>query len=259
MTTKNTTRKQQLFTQLHYQEAPLLLANVWDAHSATIAQEAGFQALGTSSHAIAFSLGYKDGEHIPFDELLFMVERILQVSTIPVSVDFESGYSEKPKKVAKKVKKLTELGVVGINLEDSHVKNGKRQLQSPDMLAAKIKAIKDATDIFINARTDTYTTKHQEPLKEACKRANTYGKAGADGIFVPLIESEHDLKTFLDEIKLPLNVFTTPNLPDYETLKTLGVHRISHGGKQYDQLMAHSQELFKDFLSKKEYAIILGK
>ncbi len=259
MTTKNTTRKQQLFTQLHYQEAPLLLANVWDAHSAKIAQEAGFQALGTSSHAIAFSLGYKDGEQIPFDELLFMVERILQVSTIPVSVDFESGYSEKPKKVAKKVKKLTELGVVGINLEDSHVKNGKRQLQSPDMLAAKIKAIKDATDIFINARTDTYTTKHQEPLKEACKRANTYGKAGADGIFVPLIESEHDLKTFLDEIKLPLNVFTTPNLPDYETLKTLGVHRISHGGKQYDQLMARSQELFKDFLSKKEYAIILGK
>lgn len=102
MTTKNTTRKQQLFTQLHYQEAPLLLANVWDAHSAIIAQEAGFQALGTSSHAIAFSLGYKDGEEIPFDELLFMVERIMQVAKIPVSVDFESGYSEKPKKVAKK-------------------------------------------------------------------------------------------------------------------------------------------------------------
>ena len=140
MTTKNITRKQQLFTQLHYQESPLLLGNVWDAHSAVIAQEAGFQALGTSSHAIAFSLGYKDGEEIPFDELLFMVERIMQVATIPVSVDFESGYSEKPKKVAKKVRKLTELGVVGINLEDSQVLNGKRQLQSPEVLVAKIEA-----------------------------------------------------------------------------------------------------------------------
>ena len=259
MTTKNITRKQQLFTQLHYQESPLLLGNVWDAHSAVIAQEAGFQALGTSSHAIAFSLGYKDGEEIPFDELLFMVERIMQVATIPVSVDFESGYSEKPKKVAKKVRKLTELGVVGINLEDSQVLNGKRQLQSPEVLVAKIEAIKDLTDIFINARTDTYTTKHPDPLKETCARANLYAKAGADGIFVPLIETEKDLKIFLDEIKLPLNVFTTPHLPDYETLKTMGVHRISHGGKQYDQLMARSQELFKNFLSKKEYAIILGK
>lgn len=259
MTTKNISRKHELFAQLHYQDAPLLLANIWDAHSAVIAQEAGFQALGTSSHAIAFSLGYKDGEQIPFEELLFMIERIMKVSTIPVSVDFESGYSEKPEKVVKKVKKLADLGVVGINLEDSQVKNGKRQLQSPDVLVAKIKVIKDETDIFINARTDTYTTKHPDPLKETCLRANLYGKAGADGIFVPLIETEHDLKTFLDEINLPLNVFTTSGLPNYETLKNLGVHRISYGGKQYDQLMIKSTQLFTDFLNTKDYSIILGK
>lgn len=261
MTTKNEnpTRQKQLFTSLHYQETPLLIANIWNPHSAILAQEAGYQALGTSSHAIAFSLGYADEEQIPLKELLGAIERIMKVAMVPVSVDFESGYSEKPKKVAKKVQKLTELGVVGINIEDSQVNSGKRKLQDPELLADKIKAIKDTVTVFINARTDTYTTKHPDALNETCRRAGLYEKAGADGVFVPLIESENDIKTFLDEIKLPLNVFTTNQLPDYETLKQLGVHRISHGGKQYDQLMQISLKKFTDFLDKKKYSILLGE
>lgn len=45
------------FTALHYQEKQLVIANVWDAPSAIAAQQAGFQALGTSSAAIANMLG----------------------------------------------------------------------------------------------------------------------------------------------------------------------------------------------------------
>ncbi|WP_374684792.1 GNAT family N-acetyltransferase [Scandinavium manionii] len=44
------------FIELHNQNKPLLIANVWDAGSAIAAQQAGYQALGTSSAAIAATL-----------------------------------------------------------------------------------------------------------------------------------------------------------------------------------------------------------
>lgn len=254
----NTTEKIRSFTELHHQNHPLLIGNIWDAFTAKIAQEAGYKTLGTSSHAIAFSLGYKDGEQIPLDDLLFVIERIMKVAEVPVSVDFEAGYSDSPEQVARNVKRLTDEGVVGINLEDGKVINGERKLQDADILISKIKAIKESSNIFINARTDTYTTKHPRALKETLHRSKLYGKAGADGIFVPLIETESDLKAFLEEVKLPLNVFTTPELPDYKALTKLGVHRISHGAKQYEHLMKISKGIFTDFLGKREYSIVLG-
>ncbi len=52
------------FNALHQQNQPLLLANVWDASSAQAAQQAGYQALGSSSAAIAAMLGYEDGEEM---------------------------------------------------------------------------------------------------------------------------------------------------------------------------------------------------
>ena len=245
------------FSALHQNQKPLLLGNVWDAHSAKLAEKAGFQALGTSSHAIAFSMGYADGENISFDELFFVVERILKSVKIPVSVDFEAGYSDDPDQVAKNVEKLVGIGAVGINLEDGKVVDGKRQLEDAEKLVAKIKAIKSKTEIFINARIDTYTTKHPDALQESIKRAKLYADAGADGVFVPLIETESDLKSFLSEVKIPLNVFTSPTLPDYEKLSELGVKRISHGAKQYDVLMKKSEEIFTEFHSTKKYNWVL--
>lgn len=246
------------FKSLHQDETALLLGNVWDAHTAQLAQKAGYAALGSSSHAIAFSLGYKDGEEISFETLLFVIKHIMTVAKVPVSVDFEAGYSDNPQQVATYVKQLTDLGVAGINLEDGIVKDGKRILGDADKLSDKIKAIKSVTDVFINARTDTYTTKHPDALNESIARAKLYKDAGADGIFVPLIETAEDIQKFVAEVDLPLNVFTTPNLPDYEALGKLGVKRISHGAKQYDLLMKKSEEIFKEFQQKKEYKTVLG-
>ncbi len=247
-----------MFKKLHEQNTPLLLGNVWNAHSAKLAEKAGFQALGSSSHAIAFALGYPDGEAISIDEILFVLKRIVASVAVPISVDFEAGYSNNPKEVAQNVKKLTDLGIVGINLEDGIVQDGKRVLSDAQLTIDKIKAIKSETDVFINARVDTYTTKHPQALEESIKRALAYQEAGADGIFVPLIETTSDLEKFVKEVRIPLNVFTTPLLPDYETLGKLGVKRISHGAKQYDQLMKKSEELFTTFQQTKAYGIMLG-
>ncbi len=248
----------QTFRSLHQNDHPLLLANVWDAHTAQLAQQAGFKALGSSSHAIALALGYADGEEIPLEIMMFIIKHIAATSEVPLSVDFEAGYSNDPQEVARHVSQLTDLGIVGINLEDGIVKNGKRTLGDASLLAEKIKAIKNTTDIFINARTDTYTTKHADSLNESISRALTYQAAGADGIFVPLIETEADIKAFVAQVNLPLNVFITPALPDYETLGKLGIKRISHGGKQYDLLLKKSGDIFKEFNQNRDYKLVLG-
>ncbi len=246
-----------IFKSLHHQENPLLLANVWDAHSAKLAQQAGYKALGSSSHAIANSLGFEDGENISVEELLFVIKHIKNVAKIPLSVDFEAGYSEDPEQVAQYVKQLVEIGVVGINLEDGIVKNGKRILGNSELLAEKIKAIKATTTVFINARIDTYTTQHSDSLNESISRATIYKAAGADGIFIPLLQ-DTDILNFTSRVDLPLNVFATPQLPDYKSLQKLGVKRISHGAKQYELLMKKSEEIFNEFMQTKDYKLVLG-
>ena len=47
-----------------------------------------------------------------FDELLFVIKRIISAVKIPVSVDFEAGYSADPNQVANYVKQLTEMKAV---------------------------------------------------------------------------------------------------------------------------------------------------
>lgn len=237
------------FSKLHHQNDLLLLGNVWDAQSAKIAESAGFKALGSSSHAIANSLGYADGEQMPVDELLFIVERIVKSVKIPVSVDFESGYSDDPDQVAKYVKQLVELGVAGINLEDGKVVKSTRTLGKATLLSDKIAAIKALTkNIFINARTDTYTTKHETALEETLKRAQIYDQAGADGFFVPLAETKVDIEKIVNSTRLPLNLFLTDKLPKAAVLTEIGVKRLSHGAKIYEYLVAENTKLFHDFL-----------
>lgn len=81
------------FKNLHNQNKPLLVCNVWDIPSTELAEKLNFQAIGTSSSAVASILGYNDGEEMEFSELEYFVKRISYISKLPLSVDLESGYS----------------------------------------------------------------------------------------------------------------------------------------------------------------------
>lgn len=120
------------FAERHNQDQPLLIANVWDAPSAVAAHKAGYQVLGTSSAAIASTLGYEDGQGMPFDELFYMVTRIQAVSNLPVSVDMEAGYGDSVEEIVANFRRLAETGVAGVNLEDSRVINGVRLITNID-------------------------------------------------------------------------------------------------------------------------------
>lgn len=248
------------FKTLHNQDTPLLIGNVWDVPSAKIAEKLNFQAIGTSSSAIATLLGYNDGEEIEFSELAYFVKRIALNTNLPLSVDFESGFSRKPKEIMNHIKRLVDIGVVGINIEDSIVRR-KRLLLDSDDFAQTLTEIKEYLEkenieVFLNVRTDTFILLQENVIEETIKRVQLYQNAGANGIFIPCIEKETDIKNIVDSTNLPINVMCMPNLPDFETLAELGVKRISMGDFLFDNMYGQFEETIKTVLNQNSFKSI---
>ena len=233
---------------------------MWDVPSAKAAQNLNFQAIGTSSSAIAAMLGYKDGEEMSFQELEYLVGRIAKSVAIPLSVDLEAGYSRDPEKIAEHITRLANLGVVGINIEDSIV-DGSRAILAADVFTETLEKICASLklknqEIFVNVRTDTFLLGVPNPVEETIKRAEKYQLAGANGIFVPCITSTEDIKTVVAKIKLPLNVMCMPNLPNFDQLKELGVSRISMGNFAFSKMYVGYEEQLKSVLENKSFKTI---
>ena len=222
------------FNALHQQNQPLLLANVWDASSAQAAQQAGYQALGSSSAAIAAMLGYEDGEEMSFDELFYVVSRIKTVSELPLSVDLEAGYGATTSLIIDNIRRL----------EDSHVVDGTRRLDDAERFAVKLQEITRACPgLFVNVRTDTFLLNVQDALVQTLYRGQLYAKHGACGFFVPCVTRAEDITAIVHHVPLPLNVMCMPELADFSTLSTLGVKRISMGNFIYAATQARLKDL----------------
>ena len=237
------------FDQLHQQTEPLLLANVWDAASARAAQSAGYAAIGTSSAAIAAMLGYADGEGLSFAELLALVARLRAVSDLPLSVDMEAGYGDTAETVVANLQKLAALGVVGVNLEDSIVRNGQRILVDAVAFAQRLHEIRaglqaGGTAMFLNVRTDPFLLGVDNARAETIARGQRYAATGADGLFAPCVTAEADIAAVVAGVSLPLNVLCMPDLPAFERLAALGVKRISMGNALHGKLQQTLQQLF---------------
>lgn len=227
------------FCDLHHQQTPLILGNVWDVRGAKTFEAQGFDVVGTSSAAIAHMLGYEDGEKMSFSELEYIVKRIVANISIPLSVDLEGGYGRKTSEIADNIKQLSDLGVVGINIEDSLV-NKERELRSIDDFSGIISEIKSYVEknninIFVNVRTDPFLLGIVNPLEETLKRISAFEQA--DGIFIPGITNQDDIKAVTSATNLPVNVMCMPELPSFQILSDLGVKRISMGNFIHNSLM----------------------
>lgn len=239
------------FAQLHRQTEPLLLANVWDAASARAAHAAGYAAIGTSSAAISDLLGYADGEGVSFAELKALVARLRSVSDLPLTVDIEAGYGATSAEVVTNLRELAALGVCGINIEDSVVRDGKRTLIETDVFTQRLREIHAGVqtlgvEMFINVRTDTFLLGVANAREETIARGARYAKNGADGLFVPCVTDEADIAAIAKGVPLPLNVMCVPDLPPFGRLTELGVKRISMGNFLHQRAMQSLQQLFID-------------
>ena len=73
----NQTDRARAFAALHVPGNPLILHNIWDAASADTVAKAGAPAIATGSWAVARAQGYRDGEALPFDLALTLLERVI--------------------------------------------------------------------------------------------------------------------------------------------------------------------------------------
>ena len=253
----------QHFKHLHASRQPLLLPNAWDARSAVEFQRKGFAAVGTSSAAMASMLGYTDGEQLPFAELRYVVARVCASTTLPVTVDLEGGYSRDPKQIAAHVQELAELGVVGINLEDSVTEAGCRTLLPLTVFAETVAYIRNfctqrQITVFLNVRTDTYLLNVADRSQQTLARLLAYEAAGADGFFVPGLIDLAEVRMLCQATPLPLNVMCLPGLPDFAALAGAGVRRISMGNFLFEALVTRQQQLSDQIVQSQNFASLFA-
>jgi 2-methylisocitrate lyase-like PEP mutase family enzyme len=96
---------------------PFLIPNPWDAGSAKVLEALGFEALASSSSALAFSFGRADGE-ATLDDVVDHVRAVEQATELPLSVDLENGYGPEPEDAVRAIERAAAAGAVGGSIED---------------------------------------------------------------------------------------------------------------------------------------------
>ena len=219
----------ELFRQLHQGPEVLVLPNAWDAASAAVVADAGARAVATSSAAVAWTFGQADGDILAVENTCAVVAAIGRVTDLPVSCDFEGGFTDDLDQLARNITQVIEAGAVGVNFEDGS--------RDPNLHARKIAAARQAAEkagvpLFINARTDVYLRQlatGDAAEAEAIRRGKLYASAGADGVFVPGAADGELIGRLAAAIPAPLNILAWPGAPDAAALKALGVRRLSAG------------------------------
>lgn len=218
---------------------PLVLPLAYDALSAMLIEDVGFDAVGISGSSVAASLlGVPDVGILTMVEVVDQARRITSAVNLPVIADADTGYGNKLA-VSRTVRELERAGVAGLFIEDQedpkrcgHLQ-GKRLISCDDMVG-KIRvglSVRKNPDLVIIARTDALGV---DGLKDAVERANAYAAAGADLIFVSAASSVEEVEALPRLIDAPLMMAlseggVTPLLP-YEDLAGMGYRVIAHAG-----------------------------
>lgn len=211
----------------------LLAPGVYDALSATLAEQAGFEAIYLSGASIAYTtLGRSDVGLTTYSEVSEKVAQLRDRVQIPLIVDADTGFGN-ALNTERTVRGFERCGANIIQLEDQsfpkrcgHL-DGKSIVSSQEMVG-KIKAATDArhsTDTLIMARTDAVAV---EGFDAAIERAEQYLEAGADILFVEAVRSDEQMKIvnqrFAGRVPLLANMVEGGKTPvkSAEALQALG-------------------------------------
>lgn len=200
----------------------LLLPNAWDVASASVLVGAGFPAIGTTSLGVAAGAGLRDGVALSRAETVALATRLAGLP-VPVTVDVEGGFSDDPGAVRDLGHELAAMGIAGVNLEDGRENRG---LADPAHHARLVAAMGES-GLFVNARTDTYWL--DTDRDSTLDRVRAYVDAGADGVFVPGMVADAEVEALVAAAGVPVNLLFQPGRLSIETVRALGVRRVSTG------------------------------
>ncbi|MFD4839037.1 oxaloacetate decarboxylase [Achromobacter sp. NPDC058515] len=194
-------QKQNLKTQLA--AGAVLAPGVYDALSALVAEQAGFDALYLSGASIAYTrLGRSDIGLTTYTEVEDTLARIAERVSKPVIVDADTGFGN-ALNTQRTVRGFERAGAAMIQLEDQtfpkrcgHL-DGKTVIPAAEM-RGKLRAAVDArvnASTLILARTDALAA---EGLEAALDRAESYLEAGADALFIEALRTPEQMRAACD-------------------------------------------------------------
>ncbi|MFF2449720.1 oxaloacetate decarboxylase [Neobacillus sp. NPDC058068] len=194
------------FQKLIKEPGSFILPGAYDAMSARLIEEIGFNAIYATGAGISNAqLGWADVGLTTLKEVADIVARMTDVTTIPIVVDGDTGFGNAIN-VMRTVREFERAGVAAIQMEDQvspkkcgHF-NGKDVISKGEMVG-KIKAAVDTRhdeNLAIIARTDALAVNGME---DALDRAHAYKEAGADIIFVEAPTTIEQLKQLTSSLK----------------------------------------------------------
>ena len=271
--------------ELHHASSPLILINAWDAASAAMVAHCGLPAVASSSAALANAMGFPDGQHLPWPQMLDAVQRIVRAVSLPVTADIESGFAATPQELETTISQIIATGAVGVNLEDAQPGQDARGPLFPlTEQIARIQAARRAADarkihLVINARTDAYWQagiSPEEALRNTLERGKAYMAAGADCIFVPGLRNPDHIKALIHHLRTippdvnphavnphavnphtPVNILAGPDVPSIPELTKLGVKRVSYGSGPHRAAMGLLRRMATEASSSGTYTALI--
>lgn len=205
------TEENKRFADLVRSGSTVWAAGAYDALSAKLIEQAGFQAIMTTGFGVSAShLGQPDLELYTMSENLSVVAKVVDVVGVPVIADTDTGYGNAIN-VMRTVREFERAGVSGMIFEDQESPKkcpciaNTIEILSLEEGAAKIRAAVQARknpDLLIIARTDAATE------DEAIRRGRAYAEAGAD-LIQPISKCFSDfagLSRLREAVKVPLSL-----------------------------------------------------
>jgi 2-methylisocitrate lyase-like PEP mutase family enzyme len=177
----------------------LLAPGIYDALSALVAQQAGFEALYLSGASIAYTqLGRSDVGLVTASEVAQTLSHITERVSLPVIVDADTGFGN-ALNTQRTVRQFERAGAAMIQLEDQtfpkrcgHLKG--KSLVSLEHMRGKLMAALDArasNQTLILARTDAIAV---EGFESAMARAEAYLECGVDALFIEAFQDEAQMR-----------------------------------------------------------------
>jgi 2-methylisocitrate lyase-like PEP mutase family enzyme len=224
--------KVETFRTLH-QEGCFVMPNPWDAGSAVVLEQMGFEALATTSAGFAWSVGRPD-QKVERAEMLEHLREIAGAVDVPVNADFEGGYADDPERVAESVALAAATGIAGLSIEDS-TRHGDEPLYPFDLAVERIRAARQAIDesgtgIVLTGRSEGFVAGRPD-LDETIRRLQAYADAGADCLYAPFVDTTEQVSAIVAAVApKPVNLLVHKPFITVSEAAGLGVRRISIGG-----------------------------
>lgn len=224
------TQKLSLFDALK-KETPLQLVGVINALTAQLAEKAGFNAIYLSGAGVANTRGMPDLGLTSLNDVLYDVEHITQMVSLPLLVDVDTGWGS-PLNVERTFKLISRAGAMGAHIEDQtdfkrcgH-REGKK-IVTVETMCDRIKAAvmgRTHDRFMVMARTDAL---QNESEAGTLARVIAYEAAGADAIFLEAVTKIDQYQRFRAALSIPIlaNITEFGKTPLY-TVPELKAHQV---------------------------------